>query len=90
MRVTWDPAKSEKLKKERGFSFDDALEIFKRAYVIQHKNDDPEQYKAIGFANGQLITLIVEVRHDHIGEHERFVTLWESTKSEKKTYAQNT
>jgi uncharacterized DUF497 family protein len=90
VRITWDHEKNEKLKRDRGVSFEEALEIFKRAYVIQHKNDDPEQYKAIGLVKGKLVTLIVEIRQDHSGEYERLVTLWKSTKSEVTIYEQNT
>jgi uncharacterized DUF497 family protein len=89
VRVNWGEAKNTLLKRERGIGFEEALEIFQRNYVIQHKNDDPEQYKAIGFVNGKLVTLIVEVREDDLGEYEWFVTLWKSTLSEAKIYEQN-
>jgi uncharacterized DUF497 family protein len=88
VRVNWDAKKSELLKRERGLGFNDALELFRKPYVVQHKTDDPEQYKAIGFVKGRLVTLIVEVRHDDQGEYEWFVTLWKSTLSEEKTYEQ--
>ena len=91
MRVTWDPAKSDLLKRKRGIGFEDAAELFEKPYVVQTKNDDPEQYKAIGFAkSGVLISLIVEVRYDEQGEYEWFVTLWKATKDEAKLYEQNT
>lgn len=83
MRVNWDEGKKALLKRERGIGFEEALEIFQR------KNDDPEQYKAIGFVRGKLVTLIVEVREDDLGEYEWFVTLWKSTLSEAKIYEQN-
>lgn len=89
MRVNWDEAKNTRLKRERGIGFEEALEIFQRNYVIQHKNDDPEQYKAIGFVKGKLVTLIVEVREDDLGEYEWLVTLWKSTLSEAKIYEKN-
>jgi uncharacterized DUF497 family protein len=90
MRVTWDSAKNDLLKRTRGIGFDDALEMFKRPYVIQAKNDEPEQYKAIGFAKGgTLISLIVEVRKDDQGEYDWFVTLWKATKDEVKVYEQS-
>jgi uncharacterized DUF497 family protein len=89
VRVNWDEAKNTLLRRERGIGFEEALEIFQRNYVIQHKNDDPEQYKAIGFVKGKLVTLIVEVREDDLGEYEWLVTLWKSTLSEAKIYEQN-
>lgn len=90
MRVKWDPAKSELLKRTRGVGFDEALQMFKQPYVVQQKNDAPEQYKSIGFAKGGvLISLIVEVRFDDQGEYEWLVTLWKATKNEAETYEQN-
>ncbi len=89
MRITWDDSKSQRLKRDRGISFEEAQELFSCPYVVQQKNDDPEQYKAIGFVRGKLITLIVEVRQDNDGEYEHFVTLWKSTKGEVKDYEEN-
>ena len=90
MRVNWNHAKSELLKRTRGIGFDDALGIFELPYVVQTKNDDPEQYKAIGFSKGgDLISLIVEIRHDHQGEYELFVTLWKATPAEVMLYEQS-
>ena len=87
MRVSWNSAKNDLLKQTRGIGFNDALEMFKRPYVIQAKNDNPEQYKAIGLAKGGvLIALIIEVRYDDHGEYEWFVTLWKATKDEVKIY----
>lgn len=64
MRIDWDDNKSEWLKRERGLSFDEASQIFGTGHVVDQKNDDPEQYYAIGFAQGQLITVIYEHRED--------------------------
>jgi uncharacterized DUF497 family protein len=91
MRVSWNSDKNDLLKRTRGIGFNDAVEMFRRPYVVQSKNDDPEQYKAIGFAKGGiLITLIIEVRYDDHGEYEWLVTLWKATKDEVKIYEQST
>ena len=90
MRVDWDAAKNDLLKRTRGIGFDDAVKLFERPYVVQTKNDDPEQYKAIGFVKDRvLISLILEIRYDDQGEYEWFVTLWKATKDEVKLYEQN-
>jgi uncharacterized DUF497 family protein len=90
MRVNWSPAKDTLLKQTRGVGFDDALAMFGRPYVVLTKNDDPEQYKAIGFAKGGvLISLIVEVRYDDQGEYDWLVTLWKATKEEDRVYEQS-
>ena len=87
MRFDWDDSKSEKLKRERGLSFDEAVVIFSdAAHVIVRRNDDPEQSAAIGFAQGRLITLVYEDREDKDGELTWLVTYWKATKEEVKQY----
>jgi hypothetical protein len=44
MKVSWDSAKNDLLKRTRGIGFIDALEMFKRQYVVQEKNDNPESH----------------------------------------------
>ena len=83
MRWDWDDKKSEKLKNQRGISFGDAATLFDGPHVVAVKNDDPEQFMAVGFANGNLVTLIYETRNDDVGEYFWFVTLWKSTKAER-------
>ncbi len=87
MRINWDDSKSEKPKKERGLSLEEASQLFiSGPYVIDKKSDDPEQYYAIGFAHGRLITLIYETRDDVEGEFTWLVTYWKATKTEAKIY----
>ncbi len=87
MRFDWDDNKSGKLKRERGLSFEEAVTVFSNgAHVIVPKNDDPEQFAAIGFAQDQLITLIHEHREDENGELIWLVTYWKATKMEAKYY----
>jgi uncharacterized DUF497 family protein len=87
MRIDWDDSKSEKLKRERGLSFEEAAAVFSDGdRVVAPKNDDPEQFAAIGFAQGMLITLIYEDREDADGEFTWLVTYWKATKTETKDY----
>lgn len=87
MRFDWDDNKSEKLKRERGLSFEEAVLVFSDgAHVVVPKSDDPEQSAAIGFAQGQLITLVHEHREDEDGELTWLVTYWKATKEEAKKY----
>jgi hypothetical protein len=46
----------------------------------------PEQYRAIGWVDARLYSLIFEVREDDEGEYYHFVTLWKATKSEQELY----
>jgi uncharacterized DUF497 family protein len=85
VRINWDDSKSEKLKRERGLSLEEASEAINEGYAAP-KSDDPEQYAVIGFAVGRLITLIFEYREDDQGEFIWLVTYWKATKSETKIY----
>jgi len=58
MRFKFDMSKSRVVKKKRGVSLKEAREIFDQAYLIDHKNDDPEQLRAIGWCRGRLCSVI--------------------------------
>jgi uncharacterized DUF497 family protein len=60
----------------------------RRDYQDQ-RSDRPEQYRAIGWAGDRLFSLIFEVREDDDGEYCHLVTLWKSTREEKKLYAES-
>lgn len=53
---------------------------------METKNDDPEQYIGIGFANGIQIAIVYEFREDSEGEFIWLVTYWKATKQEAKRY----
>ena len=91
IRCKYDHIKSDLIKKnpKRGISFEEAREIFSRPYYEDYKNDDPEQYRVIGWVDEKLFSLIYEVREDHEGEYYHFVTLWKSTREEEKLYEEN-
>ena len=38
------------------------VEIFDQAYLVDQKNDDPEQFRAIGWCCGRLCSVIFETR----------------------------
>ena len=82
MMFAWDSAKSKKLKKLRGFSFDEVTEIFEHLHYEDVKNDNPIQFRVIGWVKGKLITLIYE----ECGGELHFVTYWKSTKTEEKLW----
>jgi uncharacterized DUF497 family protein len=66
--------------------FEVVAQIFDHPYFPDQKNDNPEQYRAIGFVNAQLVTLIFEHREDDEGEYYHLVTYWRSTKAERRLY----
>lgn len=87
MRFKWDQKKSELVEKTRGVSFEQAQIAIKNAFGSGLLNDDPEQYVAVGFSSrGVLISVIHEFREDEDGIFVWIVTLWKTTKEEKRRY----
>jgi uncharacterized DUF497 family protein len=89
MRLTFDPAKSRQVKQKHGISLEDAREIFDQAYIVDRKNDHPQQFRAIGWCRGQPCSVIFEIRRDANGEHSHLITAWKATKQEEQSYAEN-
>ncbi len=85
MRFHFDPRKSRRLRKNprRGIGFEEAQEIFSRPYFQDQRSDVSEQYRAIGWVDDNLFSLIFEVREDEEGEYYHLVTLWKATREEK-------
>jgi hypothetical protein len=69
-------------------SLREAREIFDQTYILDQKNDDPEQFRAIGWCRGRLCSVIFEIRHDTEGEYH-LVTAWKATVEEELSYAEN-
>ncbi len=93
MRFKYDRRKSERLRtnSKRGIGFEEAQEIWQHPYYEDRRSDDPEQYRAIGWAQGRLYSVIYEVREDEDeeGEYCHLVTLWKSTTQEEKLYEES-
>ena len=85
-RFDFEEAKSHDVKRKHGISLDEAREIFDQVYLVDQKNDDPEQFRAIGWCGGRLCSVIYEIRHDSEGEYYHLVTLWKATKKEQQLY----
>lgn len=85
MRFHFDLRKSRRLRKNprRGIGFEEAQEIFSRPYFQDQRSDVSEQYRAIGWVDDNLFSLIFEVREDEEGEYYHLVTLWKATREEK-------
>jgi uncharacterized DUF497 family protein len=52
VRLEFDLKKSRDVKQKHGVSLEEAQEIFDQAYLVDRKNDDPEQFRAIGWSRG--------------------------------------
>lgn len=54
-------------------------------HPLMRRNEDPEQWVGIGFAKGELVSVVHEFREDSFGEFIWLVTYWKATKEEAKT-----
>jgi uncharacterized DUF497 family protein len=88
MRIRWDETKRQLVLADRDIDFEQLSELLYLAYLEDQRSLVPEQYRLIGFVEGQLTTFIVEYRHDVKGEFIWVVTAWKSTKQERQYYEQ--
>jgi uncharacterized DUF497 family protein len=89
MRFEFAPSKSRAVKQKHGVSLKEAQKIFDQAYLVDQKNDDPQQFRAIGWCRGRLCSVIFEIRRDAGGEYYHLFTAWKATKEEQQSYAEN-
>ena len=85
-RFQFDREKSRAVKQKHGVSLKEAQEIFDQAYIVDQKNDGPEQFRAIGWCCGRLCSVIFEIRRDSEGEYHHLIT---ATQDEEQSYAEN-
>jgi len=88
LRFKFDKNKSEILRKnpKRAIGFEEAKEIWAHPYYVDCRSDNPEQFRAIGWVNGKLYSVIFEIRENSRGEYIHLVTLWKSTSQERRLY----
>jgi hypothetical protein len=60
--------------------------LFELPFYSDQRSDLPEQFRAIGWVNGNLFSLIYEERVDAEGEFYWLVTLWKATEEERQLY----
>ena len=91
MRFKFDKRKSAFLRNnpKRGIGFEEVREIWRHPYYEDQRSDVPEQYRAIGWADGKLYSVIFEIREDRHGEYIHLVTLWKSTHRERTLYEES-
>ena len=90
MRLYWDEAKRQEVLRRRQIDFADLHHVFTFPYIEDQRRDDPEQYRITGFAQGRLLTFIVEYRHDANGDYIWVVTAWHATRQEQQAYEDET
>jgi len=89
MRFAFDPSKGRDVKRKHGISLKEAQEILDQVYLVDRRNDHPEQFRAIGWCRGRLCSVIFENRQDAEGEYYHLVTAWKATEEEEQSYAKN-
>ena len=89
MRVRFDRQKSLSVKRKHGVSFEEAQELFDQTYIVDQKNGDPEQFRAIGWSRGRLCSIVFEIRRDAKGDYYHLVTAWKATTKEEESYVEN-
>ncbi|MGH9609653.1 MAG: BrnT family toxin [Bryobacteraceae bacterium] len=89
MRFEFDREKNRSVKRRHGVSLEEAQEIFDQVYIVDRKNDNPEQFRAIGWCRGRLCSVIFEIRSNGEGEYYHLITAWKATKEEEQRYAEN-
>jgi uncharacterized DUF497 family protein len=88
VRFDFDDRKSAQLRAnpKRAIGFEEPQELFSHPHYLDQRSDEPEQYRAIGWVQGRLYSVIFEIRQDNEGELCHMVTLWKSTRQERKLY----
>jgi len=91
VRFKFDRRKSKALKQNsrRGIDFEEVQALWQQPYYLDQRSEVPEQYRAIGWVNGKLYSVIFEVRDDEQGEYYHLITLWKATSEEIKLYEKN-
>ena len=86
MRMRWDELKRQEVLARRHIDFAQLDELFFLPYLEDQRNDDPEQYRLIGFVAGRLVSCIIEYRHETLDEYIWVVTAWHATPQEQRAY----
>ncbi len=89
MRCRFNRKKSRDVKRKHGVSLKEAQEIFDQVHIVDQRSDDPEQFRAIGWCQGILCSVIFEIRDDSEGQYYHLVTAWKATIDEEQSYAEN-
>ncbi|MCW5964738.1 MAG: BrnT family toxin [Bryobacterales bacterium] len=72
--MQFDSSKNAELLRKHGVSLAEAWDIFDQTYIVDAKNDDPEQFRAIGWSRGSICSVSSEVRHHTAGDFYHLVT----------------
>jgi uncharacterized DUF497 family protein len=88
VRFRFDDEKNREVMRKHGVSLEEAREVFDQAYLLDRKNDNPEQFRAIGWSGGRLCSVIFEILKDAEGEFYHLIAAWKATRQEEEAYAE--
>jgi hypothetical protein len=60
-----------------------------RATLINKKNDDRQQHRAIRWCRGRLWSVIFEIKRDSECEYDHLVMAWKATRQDEQCCAEN-
>lgn len=88
MRIKFDPSKSEQLRRDprRSVGFEEARALLDQLHYLDLRPGPPDQWRAIGLIGERCFTLIYEEREDLEGTYIHLVTLWPSSREERRLY----
>jgi len=92
MIIKFDKKKREQLRNvpRRKIGFEEAQGLFDSIFIEDQHIDNPFQWRATGWVQGKLYTIVYEERKDTDGEYYQLVTHWKATKIERLNYEENT
>jgi uncharacterized DUF497 family protein len=90
MRIKFDAAKDREVQRKHGLSLEEAREILDQVYIVDAKNDAPQQFRAIDWSRGRICSVIFEMRPDPKGEYYHLVAAWKATKQVVQADAKQT
>jgi uncharacterized DUF497 family protein len=89
----WDPPKSAKNRRERGFGFEAASLVFEDPYAMTEEDsvDEGEQrLRTIGMVNGEAILLVIHLQDIwEFDVYVRIISARKATPTERSDYEQN-
>ncbi|MCB1050817.1 MAG: BrnT family toxin [Acidobacteria bacterium] len=83
----WDPIKAQISLMAHGISFEEACEVFFDPMVIFEADYQSPRLRAKGFTENQTLIIVIFEERD---EHYRIITAWKMSKSERRTYEDQT
>lgn len=83
---SYDDQKSAELRQRRNVGFEDVVRVFFKTHYWELRNDNPEQYLAIGELDDHFWSIVYEEWEDELGELLWLITFWPSTPREVERY----